>query len=99
MKIAVVGAGSAQFVAELADLCALDGTGRYEVALVDTDPGRLAVVEQFGRLVAAEMDVPVIVDAYSERGAALDGVDLGVESVEFGDGVVTGVEVEQDPTL
>ena len=84
MKITVIGAGSAQFMPELADLCALDGIGSYEVALVDTDPGRLAVVEQFGRLVAREMDVSATVNSYSERGEALDAADVVVVSIGVG---------------
>lgn len=84
MKIAVVGAGSAQFMLELADFCALDGIGPYEVALVDTHPGRLAAVEQFGRVVARDMDVPVTITAHSDRAAALDGADVVVISIGVG---------------
>ena len=43
MKVVVMGAGSAQFMPELADFCSLDGIGPYEVAVVDTDPRRLAI--------------------------------------------------------
>jgi alpha-galactosidase len=84
VKIAVVGAGSAQFMAELADLCALDGIGPYEVALFDTHTGRLAVVEQFGRLVAAEMNVAAQVNAYHELGRALEGADAVIVSIGVG---------------
>ena len=84
MKIAVIGAGSAQFMHELADFCALDGIGPYEVALVDTDPSRLAVVERFGRVVAEEMGVPADVVAHEDRAAALDGADVVVTSIGVG---------------
>ena len=84
MKIAVVGAGSAQFMEELADLCALDGIGPYEVALVDTHAGRRAAAEAFGRVVAQEMEVPADIRAYSDLGAGLDGADVVVTSIGVG---------------
>ena len=84
MKIAVVGAGSAQFMGELADFCALDGIGPYEVALVDTHAGRRAVAEAFGRVVANEMGVPASIVACAELGAALDGADVVVTSIGVG---------------
>ena len=84
MKIAVVGAGSAQFMLELADFCALDGIGAYEVALVDTHPGRLAAVERFGRVVARDTNVPAEVRAHGDRVAALDGADVVVTSIGVG---------------
>jgi len=84
VKITVIGAGSAQFMQELADLCALDGIGPYEVALVDTNPSRLAVVEQFGRRVAAEMHVPATINASTDLGRALEAADVVVVSIGVG---------------
>jgi len=84
VKITVIGAGSAQFMEELADFCALDGIGPYEVALVDTNAGRRTVAEAFGRVVANEMGVPARVSAYTELGAALDGADVVVTSIGVG---------------
>jgi alpha-galactosidase len=84
LKIAVVGAGSAQFLVELADLCALDGLGPYEVALVDTHPTRLAVVEQMGRRVADQLGVPATITAPADRAAALDGATAVLTSIGVG---------------
>lgn len=84
LKIAVIGAGSAQFLVELADLCALDGLGPYEVALVDTHRTRLAVVEQMGRRVAEHFRVPAHISAHAERAAALDGATAVVTSIGVG---------------
>ena len=84
MKIAVVGAGSAQFLVELADFCALDGIGPYEVAMVDTDPHRLEVVGRLGRVVAEATGVPVTVTTHATRPPAFDGADVVVVSVGVG---------------
>jgi alpha-galactosidase len=84
VKIAVVGAGSAQFLWELADFCALDGIGPYEVAMVDTHPSRLAVVTRAGEVIAADTDTPVTISGHAERVAALDGADVVVTSIGVG---------------
>jgi len=84
VKVAIVGAGSAQFMFELADVCALDGIGPYDVALVDTDPGRLAVVGEFGRRVAEAAGVPATVTTHDERRPAFDGVDVVITSIGVG---------------
>jgi alpha-galactosidase len=84
LRIAVIGAGSAQFLPELADFCALDGIGRYEVALVDTHPTRATVAEQFGRAVAADTGVPADVTAHTDRRAAIAGAHLVVVSIGVG---------------
>ena len=67
MKIAVIGAGSAQFLHELADLCALPDIGPYEVALCDTHPVRLQAVEKFALRVASEMQTPTTVTTHAAR--------------------------------
>jgi alpha-galactosidase len=84
MKIAVIGAGSAQFLLELADLCALDGIGPYQVALVDTHAARLAVVKRLGQVVAEHLDVPALITAHTDRAAALDGADAVITSIGVG---------------
>jgi alpha-galactosidase len=84
LKIAVLGAGSAQFLVELAELCAMDGLGPYEVALVDTHPTRLAVVEQMGRRVAEQFGVPARITAHADRASALDGATAVLTSIGVG---------------
>jgi alpha-galactosidase len=84
VKVAVVGAGSAQFLIELADFCALDGIGPYEVAMVDTDPQRLDVVGRLGSVVADTTGTPVTVTTHHDRAAALDGADAVVTSIGVG---------------
>lgn len=84
MKVAIIGAGSAQFLHELADFCALDGIGPYEVALVDTDRRRLAVAEGFARRVVEHSAAAATVTATTDRRPALDGADVVVTSVSVG---------------
>ncbi len=84
MKVVVIGAGSAQFLIELADFCALGGIGPYEVAMVDTDPHRLDVVERLGRVVADTTGTPVTVTAHHDRATALDGAAVVVTSIGVG---------------
>lgn len=84
MKIAVIGAGSAQFLIELADFCSLDGIGPYEVAMVDTDPHRLEVVGRLGNVVAETTGTPATITTHSTRNPALAGADAVVVSVGVG---------------
>jgi len=84
VKIAVVGAGSAQFLGELGDLAALTGIGPYELALHDVDASRLAVVTQLSRRVAEATRTPCSVTDHAERAAALDGAMAVVVSVGVG---------------
>ena len=67
MKIAVIGAGSAQFIDKLADFCSLDGIGPYEVALVDTNATRLDVAAGVGRAVSAATGVPATITTCVDR--------------------------------
>lgn len=84
MKIAVIGAGSAQFILELADFCALTDIGPYEVAMVDTHPGRLDVAASVGRRVARSTGTPVTVSAHDDRRRALEGAVAVVTSIGVG---------------
>ncbi|HKY17044.1 MAG TPA: hypothetical protein VJM33_19105 [Microthrixaceae bacterium] len=84
MRIAVVGAGSAQFLFELAELCALPDVGPYEVALCDTDPNRLQVAEAFGRRAAEQMGSPATISSHDDRCRALDEADYVVVSIGVG---------------
>lgn len=84
MKIAVIGAGSAQFMEELADFCSLDGIGPYEVALVDTNATRLDVAVGVGRAVASATGVPATITPCGERIKAVAGADVVVTSIGVG---------------
>lgn len=84
MKIAVIGAGSAQFMEELADFCSLDGIGPYEVALVDTNATRLDVATGVGRAVATATGVPASITACEQRVEAVAGADVVVTSIGVG---------------
>lgn len=84
MKIVIIGAGSAQFLWELADFCALDGIGSYEVAMVDTHPTRLAVVTRAGEVIADTTGVPATISGHGDRTAALGGADVVVTSIGVG---------------
>lgn len=84
MKVVIVGAGSAQFMAELADFCTLDGIGRYEVALVDTDARRLSIAEGVARAAAAATGCPVEITSHLGHRDALGGADAVVTSIGVG---------------
>ena len=84
MKVVVMGAGSAQFMPELADFCSLTGIGPYEVAVVDTDPRRLAIAGGVARAAAAATATPVTVSEHAHHSAALDGADAVVVSIGVG---------------
>jgi alpha-galactosidase len=84
MKVVVIGAGSAQFMPELADFCTLDAIGPYEVALVDTDPRRLAIAAGVARAAAAATSTPVDIVGHTTAAAALDGADVVVTSIGVG---------------
>ena len=84
MKVGVIGAGSAQFLFELAELCALGEVGDYEVAMFDTDSHRLGAVAAFGERVATEMGVPARISTASELRIAVDGADAVVVSIGVG---------------
>lgn len=84
MKVVVVGAGSAQFMPELADFCTLDGIGPYQVALVDTDPRRLAIASGVARAAAQAMATPVEICGHLSTADALDGADVVVTSIGVG---------------
>jgi alpha-galactosidase len=84
MKVVVIGAGSAQFMPELADFCTLDAIGPYEVALVDTDPRRLAIATGVARAAAAATSTPVDIVGHATAAAALDGADVVVTSIGVG---------------
>jgi len=84
MKVAVIGAGSAQFLWELADLCALHDVGPYEIALCDTHPVRLSTVEAFAHRVIDIMGTPTTVSATGDRRVALADANAVVVSVGVG---------------
>jgi len=84
VKVAAIGAGSAQFLFELAELCALLEIGPYEVAMYDTDPARLTIVADFGRRVAAELGSPATISTPAELDEAVDGADAAVVSIGVG---------------
>lgn len=84
MKVVVIGAGSAQFMPELADFCSLDGIGEYEVALVDTEPRRLEIAGGFARAAAAATSTPVLITQHPTAATALDGASVVVTSIGVG---------------
>lgn len=84
MKVVVIGAGSAQFMPELADFCTLGGIGEYEVALVDTEPRRLEIAGGVGRAAAAAASTPARITLHPTAAAALDGADVVVTSIGVG---------------
>jgi alpha-galactosidase len=84
MKIAVIGAGSAQFIHELADLASRSELGPYELALCDTHGARLAAAAKFSERVVAETGADCTVSAHADRRGALEGARFAITSIGVG---------------
>jgi 6-phospho-beta-glucosidase len=85
MKVAVVGGGST-YTPELIDGFARlgDGLGLAEVALVDPDPGRLAVVGPFARRIMAHYGRSVRVVETADLDAGLSGASVVLVQLRVG---------------
>ncbi|MDP9364365.1 MAG: alpha-glucosidase/alpha-galactosidase [Chloroflexota bacterium] len=85
VRIAVVGAGSAQFSLGLVrDLCLTDALRGSTVVLMDVDPDRLETVATLARRYADEMGSDLRVEQTLDREAALAGADFVVNTALAG---------------
>ena len=81
VKIAVIGAGSAQFSAGLInDLCRTESLSGSHVTLMDINPERMTLMHKFGVRFADELDVDYSFDATTDRQAALQDADFVVDT-------------------
>jgi len=85
VRIAVVGAGSAQFsLGLIRDLCLTAELGGSTVVFMDVDPDRLATVATLAARYAAEMGSDLRVERTQEREAALAEADFVVNTALAG---------------
>lgn len=72
VKIAVIGAGSAQFSAGLInDLCRTPTLAGSQVCLMDVNPERLPIMQQLGQRFADELSIDYTFETTTDREAAL----------------------------
>ena len=85
IKLAIIGAGSAIFSSRLLiDLCLAAGLKGTDLALVDIDQHRLAVIERFARRLSDELGAGLRVTAGTVREPALDGASFVVNTAQVG---------------
>ncbi|MBK3573221.1 6-phospho-beta-glucosidase [Streptomyces sp. MBT65] len=83
MKITVIGGGST-YTPELVDGFARLGLPVTEIALVDPDPERLAVVAGFARRILARQGSPAKVTMTADPDAGIDGTDAVLLQLRIG---------------
>ena len=77
IKIAVIGAGNAQFCAGLInDLCRTPTLAGSTVCLMDINPERLPIMQQLGHRYAEELSIDYRFETTTDRAAALEGADF-----------------------
>ena len=85
MKITFIGAGSTVFVRNTMSDCILTPEfGKFEIALYDIDPQRLADSEKILTAIAKNHNGKVTVKGYSDPVKALDGADYVINAVQVG---------------
>jgi alpha-galactosidase len=81
VKIAVIGAGSAQFSAGLInDLCRTETLSGSHIALMDINEERLAWMQQLGERFAAELSADYSFESTTDRQAALQDADFVINT-------------------
>jgi alpha-galactosidase len=84
-KIALVGAGSVNFCAELlAGLFRFEALGESRIALHDVDAERLRTAEAIAHRMAEALGAHPKVEAHTDRRAALDGADHVISMIRVG---------------
>ncbi|TDF94834.1 alpha-glucosidase/alpha-galactosidase [Paenibacillus piri] len=85
VKITIIGAGSAQFSAEIIrDLCVSPGLQGSHVALMDIHEQRLEMVYRLARRLAAEIGAEIGFSKTTNREAALRGADFVINTAQTG---------------
>jgi alpha-galactosidase len=85
VKIAIIGAGSAQFSAGLVrDLCVNPGLHGSHVAFMDIDARRLDMVSQLAERLSSELDAGLRFSKTTDRREALRGADFVINTAQVG---------------
>ena len=85
VKIAIIGAGSAQFSAGLIrDLCVSKGLHGSHVALMDVDETRLATVKRLAGRLSGELRADLSFSATTDRKSAIEGADFVINTAQVG---------------
>ena len=93
VRIAVIGAGSAEFSAEIVrDLCVCPGLAGSHVVLMDIDERRLGMVGGLAEKIARELSADVSFSRTSDRREAIRGADFVINAVLIKAGKLEGHE-------
>ena len=84
-KIAIIGAGSAQFSGGIIrDLCVTPNLYGTQLTLMDVDAKRLEMITAMGKKLAAELGADLRFESTVDRAAALDGADYVINTAQEG---------------
>ncbi len=85
LRIVLIGAGSVVFTRRLlSDLLSWPALREATLVLHDIDPGRLETAARLARRLADSVDAKPVIEATTERRAALEGADYVVNTIEVG---------------
>ncbi|MDQ3442092.1 MAG: alpha-glucosidase/alpha-galactosidase [Chloroflexota bacterium] len=85
VRIAVIGAGSAQFLVGLVrDLCLAKSLAGSSIAFMDTDVDRLAMIHALAARYVTELGTELRFEQFTDRVEALDGADVVVNTALAG---------------
>ena len=85
IKLAIIGAGSAQFSASIIrDLCVCGGLRGSGVALMDVDERRLAMIARLAARLSGELGAGLSISATTDRAKALAGADFVINTAQVG---------------
>ncbi len=85
IRLAVIGAGSAQFSLGLVrDLCLTDSLSGSSIVLVDIDQARLSIVYDLARRYAGELGADLRFETSTDREMALKGADFVINTALSG---------------
>ena len=94
-RIAIIGAGSLKFTAQiLSSLLAREATRYAHVTLMDIDPARLALVDRYARAIAAHAGDTLAIHSTESRGDALVDADFVLVTVAIGGLALKQMDVE-----
>lgn len=93
VRIAVIGAGSATFSAEIVrDLCVCSGLSGSHVVLMDIDEKRLNMIDSLARKIAGELSANITFSHTTNRHEALKNADFVINAVQIKAGKLEGHE-------
>jgi alpha-galactosidase len=83
MKIAIIGAGSAQFSGGIIrDLCVTPSLHGAKLTLMDINETRLGFITKMGKKLTAELGAQLEFEAVTDRRAALEGADFVINTAQ-----------------